>query len=94
MISFDLSIYLSIYPSSHLYFKFIFSACGVLVYGRLFCDCVVVNATEMKPLQLGYYNELKSLVDSGKYETKDDFTVVIQPMFVDSDLPVDVSLLS
>ncbi|KAK2170678.1 hypothetical protein LSH36_1g12015 [Paralvinella palmiformis] len=55
----------------------------------LFCDCVVVNATEMKPLQLGYYNELKSLIDSGKYETKDDFTVVIQPMFVDSDLPVD-----
>ena len=47
----------------------------------------------MKPLQLAYYDELKSLVDSGKYDTKEDFTVVIQPMFVEPEFPVDVSLL-
>jgi hypothetical protein len=45
----------------------------------------------MKPLQMAYYEAMKNLTESGQYDTKDDFTVVIQSMFVDATLPIDVS---
>jgi len=39
----------------------------------------------MRRLQMGYVWELRSLIESGRYERK-DFTVVIQPAFTDLEL--------
>ena len=36
-----------------------------------------------------YQEKLTELVNSGKYDSDNDFTVVIQPFFVDSQLPRD-----
>ena len=30
-----------------------------------------------------YYGELNELIETGRYDTRDDFTVVLQPMLVD-----------
>ena len=34
---------------------------------------------------------MKAMIDSGRYDTRDDFTVVNQPFLVDMDFPRDVS---
>lgn len=46
-----------------------------------FCDCVMHEDSrgEMREVQLGYWYGLKSLIDGGRYDTDDDFTVVLQP---------------
>ena len=36
-----------------------------------------------------YQEKLTELVNSGKYDSDNDFTVVIQPFFVDAQLPRD-----
>lgn len=61
---------------------------------RWFCGCAVDPETqpEMRQLQMGYYNELKTLVDSGRYDTRDDFTVVLQPQMRDLVPYLDVSV--
>ena len=46
---------------------------------------------ELRPVQLGYYDELKKLIDSGKYDTRPDFTVVFQHHMRDLEPMVDVS---
>ena len=60
----------------------------------MFCDCVVNDTTrpDLKPRQMGYYEELEQLVSSGKYDTRDDFTVVLQPQMRDMLPPIDVSV--
>ena len=57
------------------------------------CNCVTNGATrpEMRPTQLAYHDLLKELIDSGRYDTRDDFTVVLQPHMRDLLPPKDVS---
>jgi hypothetical protein len=40
---------------------------------------------------MGYYTELKKLIDSGRYDTRPDFTVVFQHHMRDLEPIVDVS---
>lgn len=44
----------------------------------------------MRVRQFGYWQELDQVINSGKYDTREDFTVVLQPMFRDQEPPVDV----
>ena len=46
---------------------------------------------ETRPIQLDYYQELDDLVDSGNYDGRDDFALVMQPMWVNQEFPHDVS---
>ncbi|XP_022919287.1 phospholipase B1, membrane-associated-like [Onthophagus taurus] len=49
---------------------------------RLFCACFHQNGNEMElitKMVRDYQEAEKILIDSGRYDTKDDFTVVIQP---------------
>jgi len=49
------------------------------------CPCAMNNETAplLRPLQLAYYDKLMELVDNDRYDTRDDFTVVIQPFLRD-----------
>ena len=60
---------------------------------RAFCPCGILeeHKSGARPMQLAYYENLKTLVGSEKYDNRDNFTVVIQPMFVDVLPPIDVS---
>ena len=44
----------------------------------------------IRQIQLEYYDKLKELVDSRRYDTRDDFTVVLQPHMRDQYPLVDV----
>ena len=44
----------------------------------------------MRKLQKDMYVKLKELIESNRYDEKDDFTVVIQPFNVNSSLPKKV----
>lgn len=50
------------------------------------------NKDELKALVIQYQNGLEDLVDSGRYETRDDFTVVNQPFLSETKIPVNVSI--
>ncbi|KAI1240634.1 Phospholipase B1, partial [Lamprotornis superbus] len=60
---------------------------------RMLCPCVINpkdNSNELK--QLIYYNRryqerTRQLVESGRYDTKDDFTVVMQPFMTNMEMP-------
>ncbi|XP_008494803.2 phospholipase B1, membrane-associated [Calypte anna] len=60
---------------------------------RVLCPCVVTpkdNSNEFK--KLVYYNRryqerTRQLVESGRYDTRDDFTVVIQPFLMNVKMP-------
>ncbi|ELU12863.1 hypothetical protein CAPTEDRAFT_198659 [Capitella teleta] len=56
-----------------------------------FCPCAADPETrpEMRPTQLSYVNLLDELISSGKYDTRDDFTVVFQPHMRDIVPPKD-----
>ena len=41
-----------------------------------------------------FYDRIKELVDTGDYDTKDDFTVVVQPFLVHTDPLTMVNLLN
>jgi len=59
-----------------------------------FCHCALDGATrgELRPVQLQYYEALKQLIEvSGRYDQKEDFTVVLQPFMRDWLPPKDVS---
>ncbi|CAD5125345.1 DgyrCDS13584 [Dimorphilus gyrociliatus] len=46
-----------------------------------FCSCARNSDTrpELRPVQLGYHLRVDELISSGRYDTRDDFTVVVQP---------------
>ncbi|NXG22658.1 PLB1 Phospholipase, partial [Grallaria varia] len=60
---------------------------------RLLCPCVITpkeNSMELKKLiyfNRKYQERTRQLVESGRYDTKDDFTVVIQPFITNMDMP-------
>ncbi|XP_069092316.1 phospholipase B1, membrane-associated [Pleurodeles waltl] len=62
---------------------------------RILCGCVVNPADNSTDLEtLARYNreyqvKTRQLVDSGRYDTKDDFTVVVQPFLEDVIIPKD-----
>ncbi|XP_070705362.1 phospholipase B1, membrane-associated-like [Pempheris klunzingeri] len=54
---------------------------------NILCPCVILPKTNSKALQMvedinqGYQRSLHDIVESGQYDTRSDFTVVIQPFF-------------
>ncbi|XP_017600319.1 PREDICTED: phospholipase B1, membrane-associated isoform X3 [Corvus brachyrhynchos] len=60
---------------------------------RMLCPCVINpkdNTTELKKLiyfNRKYQERTRQLVESGRYDTKDDFTVVIQPFMTNMEMP-------
>ncbi|KAI0237110.1 Phospholipase B1, membrane-associated [Lamellibrachia satsuma] len=57
-----------------------------------FCHCALDGETrqELRPVQLQYYEALKQLIEeSGRYDQKDDFSVVLQPFMRDWLPPKD-----
>ena len=63
------------------------------VYTRGICYCAINETTrvEQRDVQLSYYENIKAIVDTGRYDTRDDFTVVLQPMIADQKFPRNVS---
>ena len=59
---------------------------------RALCDCANSEKTspELKGIQLQFFDALKQMVEGGRYDTREDFTVVLQPHLVDQDFPKDV----
>ncbi|KAM4694182.1 phospholipase B1, membrane-associated [Discoglossus pictus] len=61
---------------------------------RGLCNCVVgfpENSTEIETLRLfnkEYQEKTRQLVETGRYDTKEDFTVVIQPLLERLEIPV------
>ncbi|KAM4785562.1 phospholipase B1, membrane-associated isoform 2-T2 [Cyanocitta cristata] len=60
---------------------------------RILCPCVINpkdNSTELKKLiyfNRKYQERTRQLVESGRYDTKDDFTVVMQPFMTNMEMP-------
>jgi phospholipase B1 len=52
---------------------------------KVFCDCVLQagNKPALNKLVKEYQSKTIELVNSGRYDTRDDFTVVIQPLMQD-----------
>lgn len=46
-----------------------------------------LTKAKVRHLLNAYLSELKHLIGSGRYDTKEDFTVVLQPSLVQTDLP-------
>ncbi|XP_068135752.1 phospholipase B1, membrane-associated-like isoform X2 [Hyperolius riggenbachi] len=63
------------------------------VLTMMLCRCLLgaaVNSTELqlvKDTNLAYQKNLQLLIDSGRYDTKEDFTVVLQPFFRHTQIP-------
>ncbi|KAM9339222.1 phospholipase B1, membrane-associated-like [Symphorus nematophorus] len=60
---------------------------------NILCPCVILPKANSKALQMveeinrGYQRKLHDLVESGRYDTRSDFTVVIQPFFREIVVP-------
>ncbi|XP_077341490.1 phospholipase B1, membrane-associated [Lithobates pipiens] len=60
---------------------------------KLLCPCVLSYPMDsyetqiVKDTNLVYQSSLRQLVDSGRYDTRDDFTVVLQPFFRNIKIP-------
>ncbi|CAJ1078258.1 phospholipase B1%2C membrane-associated-like [Xyrichtys novacula] len=60
---------------------------------NILCPCVIMPKENSKALQLvedlnrGYQQSLHGLIESGRYDTSSDFTVVIQPFFREVIVP-------
>ncbi|XP_015478882.1 phospholipase B1, membrane-associated isoform X1 [Parus major] len=60
---------------------------------RILCPCVINpkdNSYDLKKLiyfNKKYQETTRQLVESGRYDTKDDFTVVMQPFMTDMEMP-------
>jgi phospholipase B1 len=48
--------------------------------------------SKLREVQLGYYYGMRDLIDSGRYDDKDNFTVVLQPHLRDQKPFIDVGL--
>ena len=59
-----------------------------------FCSCAVREESRqyLREIQLEYSRLLEELVNSGRYDTRDDFTVVLQPHHRDLEPVLDVTL--
>ena len=62
-----------------------------LTHHSFVCRCPTNERTmpETRKASEEYQEKLTELVNSGKYDSDNDFTVVIQPFFVDAQLPRD-----
>lgn len=65
---------------------------------RFLCDCGAfpkdeAAKQELQALSKAYRDGLTDLVNTGRYDTREDFTVVIQPFFTNTDIPNKVRLL-
>ena len=51
------------------------------------CDCAkdVQNHADLSITSKLYQEEIRKLVASGRYDTRNDFTVVLQPFFQDTE---------
>lgn len=58
------------------------------------CDCGhnKANSEMLKNAAMAYQRELRALVNSGRYDTRNDFTVVLQPFFKNTEPPTLVRL--
>lgn len=63
--------------------------CTPLHWGLCNCARNDVTRQELRPIQLQYFQQLSALANSGRYDTREDFTVVLQPHLVDQDFPKD-----
>ncbi|XP_020484126.3 phospholipase B1, membrane-associated [Labrus bergylta] len=60
---------------------------------KILCPCVILPKANSQALQMlenlnrGYQHALSELVESGRYDTRSDFTVVIQPFFREIIVP-------
>ncbi|XP_017267312.1 phospholipase B1, membrane-associated [Kryptolebias marmoratus] len=60
---------------------------------NILCPCVIMPKSNSDALQVleninrGYQHELHEIVESGRYDTRPDFTVVIQPFFREIIVP-------
>jgi hypothetical protein len=69
------------------------------VFNSFTCQCGAFpgsdeNKKELDDLVDAYQKGLQNLVDSGRYDTRDDFTVVDQPFFSQTQIPVNVRMFS
>ncbi len=57
---------------------------------RYFCECALRSDTaeSVKSLAFEYSDGVRDLIDSGRYDVSDDFTVVFQPFLRDNYIPV------
>ncbi|XP_043206266.1 phospholipase B1, membrane-associated-like, partial [Amphibalanus amphitrite] len=59
---------------------------------NVLCPCLFgkkrLGKRAMRHMVTGYQNAVIQLVESGRYDTREDFTVVIQPFNVESKLPM------
>ncbi|XP_067875649.1 phospholipase B1, membrane-associated isoform X2 [Heterodontus francisci] len=82
---------LQLIPLRHLYQDFQLRCPRTLM--RMLCYCVVKPNENSPELQMmteannAYQHSTKKLVESGKYDTREDFTVVLQPFFRHMILP-------
>lgn len=51
------------------------------------CPCAFVNNSEIREITQNYHRALETLVISGRYDTSDNFTVVLQPFLERPKLP-------
>lgn len=72
-------------------FKKTFPAISVF---SIVCDCGhnKANSEMLKNAAMAYQRELRALVNSGRYDTRNDFTVVLQPFFKNTEPPTLVRL--
>ena len=65
----------------------------MLLHSRLLCPCGIDPAqeAEIRKAKEEYNTHIKAVIDSGRYDGRDDFTVVYQPMLEDMDVPYKVS---
>lgn len=69
------------------------------VFNSFTCQCGAFpgsdeNKKELDDLVDAYQKGLQNLVDSGRYDTRDDFTVVDQPFFSETQIPVKVRMFT
>jgi len=59
---------------------------------RILCKCGTSAGEkvkeEVKQMAINYRAAVEQLIDSGRYDTRDDFTVVIQPFFTNTKAPL------